>query len=477
MNNLQLKYILLILLLILSQYSLALRESEFIQKVLKYNKYLKKDQIYVDIKQIELDSSRDNYQNWEFEFSAQLDNSYYDINKDTTSGSIYEKNRLNNKQAIKVETQKRFLNNPSSFSASIARSVPEKNIIRYRQDDYHSNYVVNTYDTAYKISYKYPLLKYDTNAESLKTYHRNILDLTREKLDFLDAKEGFLVERLEEYLLWLLYQQRELTYKEYLTKIQNIKIINNKNNIVLNSAIFRAKADISGNNSKLQAQRKSLAINLNDNNILKETPVIDKQKRTIIINKDLSSYVINNNRSLLKLAIDKKLKQIDIKYYNNQNLPKLDLSIALYKNSNQGNTLTTEYDNDGINYTSSIVFSMPLGSDISNQADLEIAQLNLEKLIIDYDEKLQDILSEAESLNTELKLNIKTLAQYPSITKSTLQNTKLQEQYYANGKNKLKDLIDAYKDSRDVNLEYIDYVISYQQNILEYNDILDRLIN
>ncbi len=477
MHKLQLKLILLIFCIIVNKYSFALTEHEFIQKVLQHNKYLKKDQIYVNIKQIELQSSKQNYEDWNLNINAELDNSYYDNDKSTTSNSAYQKNKIENEQSIEFSAEKKFLNSPGSFEFNAKRGVPEDNIIRYRQDGIYDNYTINNFDTSYKFSYKYPLLKYDSNATSLKTYHRNILDLEREELDFLDAKEGFLVDRLKEYLLWASYRQKEIIYNIYLEKIQGIKLYNTKNKIILTSAIYRANADLSGNNSKLQAQKKSLAVTLNDNNLLVAKPVINHQKHTKIITKNLINYLANNNRALLKMDIDKQLKQTDIDYYQNQNLPQLDVTFSADKSFNKGNTLTTEYNNKSITYTSNITFNMPLGSDIGNQANLDIAELTLQKLDIDYQDKLQDIRSDVEALNTELKLNKQTLVQYPNIIKIEVENTNLQKQYYANGKNKLKDLIDAYKDSRDVNLEYIDYIISYQQNILEYNDLLDRLIN
>jgi hypothetical protein len=44
------------------------------------------------------------------------------------------------------------------------------------------------------------LLKHGKNASGLKTYRRDILDLEREKFDFDDAQEGFLVDRLEQFV-------------------------------------------------------------------------------------------------------------------------------------------------------------------------------------------------------------------------------------------------------------------------------------
>ncbi len=190
---------------------LALTEQEFIDKVLSRDTHFEKDKIYVAIKQIELDASKHSYVHWNTNLTASLSNSYYDINKDTTSTSVYEKYRLKDTKSIGLTTQRKFLSNPSSLTLSVKRSIPNINIERYRQErPYTGNnakYNVTTFDNTYAFSYKYPLLKHDNNATSLKSYRRNILDLKREELDFHDAQEGFLVDRLEQYIDWNFYQK------------------------------------------------------------------------------------------------------------------------------------------------------------------------------------------------------------------------------------------------------------------------------
>jgi hypothetical protein len=40
---------------------------------------------------------------------------------------------------------------------------------------------------------------------------------------------------------------------------------------------------------------------------------------------------------------------------------------------------------------------MPIGVDVNNQKDIQVTQLNLQKLNIDYNNKLKDILADAIS--------------------------------------------------------------------------------
>jgi hypothetical protein len=86
-----------IFLLLFAVNTLALTEQEFIEKVINQDENFEKDQIYVTIKQLELETSKASYANWNATLGALLSRSYYDIEKDTTSTKVYEKHRLKKK--------------------------------------------------------------------------------------------------------------------------------------------------------------------------------------------------------------------------------------------------------------------------------------------------------------------------------------------------------------------------------------------
>ena len=130
----------LVLSLPMVRQAFALTEIEFINKVLSQDTHFEKDQIYVDIKQLELDASRDSYTGWNPDLTIEIDNSYYDIDKDTTSTSIYEKKRRKNQQSVEISAEKKFLSNPGSLSISASRSTPDEDKWRYKQDDYYDEY-------------------------------------------------------------------------------------------------------------------------------------------------------------------------------------------------------------------------------------------------------------------------------------------------------------------------------------------------
>lgn len=454
----------------------ALTEQEFIQKVLSQDTRFEKDQIYVDIKKIELDTSRKSYVGWNTHLTTILTNSRYDIDKDTNSKKAYEKKRIKNQQSIRLETEKRFLHNPSSLKFSATYSTPNTDIVRYKQDDYFGNHNISTFDNNYRMSYKYPLLKHDDSAVSLKTYQRNIFDLQREKLDFYDAQEGFLVDRLEQYLLWNLYEKNTEVYKKYLQMLHSIEVNKPTDKAKLKTAILLANKDILENDSQLKSQKEALAVALNDAGLLMEKSEIEPMKSPNIITTDLVQYLRKNSRILLKYAIDQKLKTIDLKYYKNQNLIKLDFGISAEKNANKGNTLTTKYDNNNINYVASLSLVMPIGGSVKNQSQIVISELNLRKLVIDFNNKLKDIKVDARALGVRLRLNQKILHDYKLAVDSVMVDANLAYDNYSNHTIQLKNLLDAYKEKRDVELEYVDFVIKHHQNILEYNDKLDRVL-
>ena len=154
----------------------------------------------------------------------------------------------------------------------------------------------------------------------------------------------------------------------------------------------------------------------------------------------------------------------------------MDLTISAEKNNNKGNTLTTQYDSSSVDYVSSLVFSVPIGEDVNRAKDIRIAELNLRKLDIDYTNALKDIKSNVQALAVELSLKQKTLRAYKDTIIDINSNTSLVYKNYVNQSINLKNLLDTYEQKRDVELEYIASMVDYHQDILQYNDQLDRVL-
>jgi hypothetical protein len=467
------KFVILITLLISRVF--ALSEAEFITKILDNPDNFTKDKIYLQIKQLELDASYKNYVNWQKELSIEFENSYYDITKDTDSTYIYEKKRRNNSQKIALNFEKNFLNNPSTLSLDLSRELPSKDITRYKQDEFYNYYEIDTYDNNYKITWSYPFLKHNSNASSLKTYHNNILDLESEKLDFIDAKEDFLVDKLEDFLNLAALSENHKIYTNYLRELENIQLKIDKDKTKLITQVKLAQNLITTNQTKIKALKQDLKSSLSDNSLNLNNIALNYQKTAKLIT-NYNEFIVKNNRDLLRYDIDKKQKINDINYYDNQILPELDFDISAEYDQNRGNTLSTKYDNNAVEYVSSLVFTIPLGGDINDEKNLAVAKLNLEKLNLDYQSKLQNITAEIKSLDIALKLDKESIDDYPTLLNDIQAESNLQLENYQQKIITLKDVFDTLKQKRDTLLDYVDLVLNYQLNILEYNDILDNII-
>ncbi len=465
--------------LLLSFCVLSLGIEEFNQQVialLQQEKTFETSKIDVQIKQIELDNSKRNYSAWKAELALDTKYTYWDNNKSTNSTDVYTKSSEKHSESAKLELTKRFLNNSSNLTVGIKHILSNENLKRNKQFNSYDSYGLYDYGNYYYFNWKYPLLKHDSNAKSLKTYHRNILDLAYKKLSFYEQQEDYLSKQLEQFLIWANYQEKSLAYQQHLQRVQNINLQNKKDQININSAIFKAQKNLSEVQAKLQSIKQALAIELDNKGLLNETVQIDWHKNTNII-KNTNSYLKNNARYLQKIVINQLLKKINIKYYQNQNLAKLDFYLNIDQEVTDSNTKTTESKNNKNIYTTSLVFEYPLFGNITNQTNLKINQLGLYKLEISYKDKLQNLNAEAQSLNISLTSNQKTLNQHLKLIHANQLQVQIVLDNYTHKNEKIKNLIDVLNEKKQSQLDYIDAGSAYQINIINYNNLLDRLIN
>ncbi|WP_201342372.1 hypothetical protein [Abyssogena phaseoliformis symbiont] len=216
---------------------------EFNQQVialLQQEKTFETSKTDVQIKQIELDNSKRNYSDWKTGLTLDTKSTYWNNNKSTNSTYIYTKTSEKHSKSAKLELTKRFLNNPSNLTVGIKHILSNENLKRNKQFNSYDNYGLYDY-----FNWKYPLLKHDSNAESLKTYHRYILDLAYKKLSFYEQQENYLSKQLEQFLTWANYQEKSLVYQQHLQRVQSINRQNKKDQISINSAIFKTQKNLS----------------------------------------------------------------------------------------------------------------------------------------------------------------------------------------------------------------------------------------
>ncbi|MGR3913743.1 MAG: TolC family protein [Gammaproteobacteria bacterium] len=453
----------------------ALTEQAFIEKVLAQDKLLEEAQIGLDIKKIELDASRDNYRNWKLELSADAAYRHNDLDRYTTSARAYDKKRIGYPKKIGVSVEKRFLSNPGSMTAGISRGKGRDLVEQYkfRNPTPAAPEFEHDHTTTQRIRYKYPLLKHDGNADSLKTYRRNILDLQEQQLVFFEIKEDFLEDRLEDYLDWVLHHRQAQIDREFLEKHNRLNPENAADSALLKSAVYRIEQDNIKNQADLQAIRKKLAVLLDDESILTETPGFDFGKRIALFGGNLPAYLRARNRDLARIDIDLALKKIDLGFLKNQRLPSLNFSIAAERTLHSGSTRTTTLNDDRLAYVAALEFTYPLGGSITNRAALQIAHLAERKLQIAYQEKLQDLLADIQSLQSKLTLDEPRLL---GAIDAAAQSARIERQNHLSGQSSFRDVLQAYRDWRETKIDHIENVIDYQKDSIEYDNLLDRML-
>ena len=464
-----------ILLPLLSAPAFAITEAQFIEKVLAQDKLLEEAQIGLDIKQIELDASRDNYQNWKPYLYFDADYRYQDLDRTTTSKSLYVKSSKQYPKELGLKLEKRFLSNPGSLEFGISRSKNKTSAKRYKKRVHYpkSDYQLETEQTERYIRYTYPLLKHDSNAASLKTHHRDIIDLKRQKLLFYETKENFLDDRLNDYLLWVLYQRQDRIDREFLDKLRRLRPGDDAESALLKSTVYQIEKYNSDTRTKLRAIREKLSILLDDRTILTETPEYDLRKRAELVAENLPGYLQTHNRTLERINLSIELNRIEIAYYRNQSLPTLDFNLEARRTTTKGNTISTLYDDDKTNYVAGLEFSYPLGGSVTTKANLKKFQLGVRRLEIGYQEKLQDILADLRLLDTLLNWDEDRLLE---AIQAAATSTKIEYQNHQSGQSSFRDLLQAYKDERIARLDHIENITDYQANRIEYDNLLDRII-
>lgn len=456
----------------------AITEAQFLQKVLAQDKLLEEAQIGLDIKQIELETSRDGYKNWKAELSIDLDYQYRGLERDSVSKSTYTGQSQNYPREISLDLEKRFLSHPGSLKLGISRDQDKTSFERYKQGVHvpASDYQTEGYQTTHYIRFSYPLLKRDSNASSLRTYHKDILDLKRQKLSFYETKEDFLRDRLNDYLSWILYQRQDLIDREFLDKLQQLNPADEAESTLLKSTISQIEKYNSDTRAKLQGIREKLSILLDDRGILTETPEFDLLKRAELVTQDMSAYLRARNRELERINLNILLRQIDIDYYENQRLPELDLMLEAKQtqlDKRHNTSKTPQVQDDLTDYSIGLEFSYPLGGSISNRANLAKSRLGVRRLEIGYAEKLQDLLADIRLLDTLLTLDEERLLE---AIETAEQSTRIERQNYQSGATSFRDLLQSYRDERTARLDYIDTIIDYQKNRIKYDNLLDRII-
>ena len=414
-------------------------------------------------------------------FSFDTSYNYRDRDRDIASTTDYTSQTRTYPKELGLDIDKRFLSNPGSLQLGISRrqeqgteertDVPTKT--QAGRGDILVSHHVQEYETEHYIQFRYPLLKLDSNATSLKTHHRDIIDLQRQQLSFFETKEDFLEDRLQDYLLWFYLQEQNRIEQEFLRQLRQLQPKDEAEAALLKSTIYQLENDNSDTRIQLQAIKEKLAVLLDDKSIVMETAEFDLQKRAHLVGGNVPDYLHATNRDLQRITLNIELSRLEIAHFQNQRLPELDITLRAEQNSNRGNTRTSKINDDRINYSANLEFSYPLGGNITNRTNLEKSLLGVRRLEISYQDKLQDLLADIQLLNARLSLDETRLL---DTIDAAAQSAQIEYENYQAGRSSFRDLLQAYQEVRGAKLDHLENVTDYQTNRIEYDNLLDRII-
>ena len=162
-----------------------------------------------------------------------------------------------------------------------------------------------------------------------------------------------------------------------------------------------------------------------------------------------------------------------IKTYQNAELADFDFTISAAKDYNKGN-YTSYSKSSETNVETKLVFSYPLSGDISNQVYLDKYRFKRRQIELKYENKLKDIVSAINKLDTDIKQGLIRLKLAQQQIKQNKINNEL-NLYYA-GQGDVRFAIIEQEDYQQIQLEKNEILIDLYKNKLKYNSLLDRLL-
>ena len=329
----------------------------------------------------------------------------------------------------------------------------------------------NGYTPELRIDYKYPLLRHGYSWESpynASAHRRDILNLESEKLSFYETKESRLVTRLRDYLRWVQRYRTAQINGEFLARYKLLKPVTAADSALLDHAVNRIEQIDDDNEIKLDEITDKLAALLGAE-IRTETPRFDLSKRTELLAEEPEAYLRAHSRSLAQTEINSEIHQIWMDYYENRSLPNLDFTAVVDRDVRNGSA----YKRNRTDYNVGLRFSYPLGGRISTRASLQKEEIYKREDEKNYQDTLQNLIADINSLHALLALNEPQLLETISSAK---QSAQLALQNYRARKTSLHDLLQTYLDWRAAEIDHLNKLIDYQMRSIEYDNILDRMI-
>lgn len=433
------------------------------------------DRIDIEIKKVELESSREKYVGLKLDLEMSHKIEDWERWRTTTSTAPYTRKQWHDTSSYKITTSKQFLNNPSKLSLSVKRNMPWNQYERFKKFIFYDNYQTQDYESYIEIEWKIPLMRHTNNASDLKSYQRNVLDLKDQKIAYLENRESFIYSHLIKFYEVAFMQEQLSLIRTYITILNAIEVTDANHKLQVKRTIFDFQNNYDAILKNKNALTKELSLRL-DYPALGHQEILPKFQTSFNPISNLSDYLKTNNRALEKIEIDRRLKSIDIAYLENQTQPDLDLHFNASHLSDAGNTLSTQFKDSRNDYGIAVIFKLPIIGYRSSKTSLAIAKLNLQKINYRYERKQKDLFAEIEAIEQSLSQAEENLTSYNRYIQSSIDNRKQEAKNYQLKTSSIQDYIQSIENEFEAYHSQLKAKVDFQKELLKYDDLLDRLL-
>ncbi|MBT3194847.1 MAG: TolC family protein [Candidatus Ruthia sp.] len=190
----------------------------------------------------------------------------------------------------------------------------------------------------------------------------------------------------------------------------------------------------------------------------------------------MHQYCKESIRDIKRIEIEELKNKRSVKAYQNSTLADFDFTISATQDDNKGNYSTYSKSSE-VEYEAKLEFSYPLTGDVTNDVYLRKYRLKGRQLELKYQDKLDDIVSDAQKLTTELKQGVKQLDLYQQqINENSPDNIKAELDEFLSGNGNIRFVINEQDEQQSLLLEQVGSAINYHKNRIKYNSLMDRLL-
>lgn len=462
--------ILLFVLLILPNLTLALDEKEFIKLILNKRELFIVNEINYHLKQQNLRVKSKDYLGWNTHLSARYDTDRRQAEKDNTSYD-YINNRFAKDKHLSFKTSKN-LSGGATLGVGVTRELEIDTYDKYRNLEHYNDRSVNLseYQTTYDADITIPLLKNNSGGSVKLTYDKSKIDETIAKLQLLEAKENIVEDRLIDFIRTAVNKEKLIIHTKHLEQLnlllakeysENDKQLISNEIVQTNRNIATTKTELENNIAHLN---RYIDVALDN---------IDFDYTTRTVQPDsVAKHLDHNIRDLklLLLAIEKD--KLNLKYYKNQKLPTLNLHFWIESVRKKGNYSYYSYYNED-DSGASLYFEYPLSGNNAKDFAILNAELALSKKQLEHKNIKADILLDV----TEFTNRLTTLTQNLKSFITEINNTKLSElEKYITGRGNIRLALDEVDYLYSLWIDYFDEQEEYHSMRIKYNNLLDTLV-